>query len=76
MEKKSPMFLAFLIGAAAGAAVAYLITSGKAEELSEDLKETAGKVKDELDKQLEKGKEMVEDLKHKADEAINSINRS
>jgi len=74
MEKKSNLLLSFLIGAAAGAAIAYLLSNGKGEEIEKDIKETAGKIKDELEKQYEKGKALVEDLKQKADETLGGNN--
>lgn len=74
MEKKSNLLLSFLIGAAAGAAIAYLLTSGKGEEIEKEIKETAVKIKDELEKQYEKGKAIVEEIKHKADETIGGNN--
>lgn len=68
MEKKSPLILSFIIGAAVGAAVGYLLASGKGEEILSDLKDSAGKMKDELDKQVDKGKEFINDLKSMAEE--------
>ena len=61
MERKSGFILSLLVGAAVGAAIGYLITSGKSEELLADIKEAANKVKDEFDKQMGKGKEFMDD---------------
>ncbi|MBL7924165.1 MAG: YtxH domain-containing protein [Bacteroidia bacterium] len=66
MEKKTTLILSFIAGAAVGAAVGYLLSSGKGEELLSDLKEAAGKVKDEFDKQTDKGKEFINDLNNMA----------
>lgn len=71
MERKSSLLFSFLLGAAAGAAVGYLLASGKAEELTSDLKETAEHLKNEIDKQVERGKEIIEEVKHKAEETFN-----
>ncbi len=53
MEKKSNSWTPFLFGALVGAAVGYLIASGKAEKWIQDLKESASRFKDELESQLE-----------------------
>jgi gas vesicle protein len=71
MERKSGLLFSFLLGAAAGAAVGYLLANGKAEELTSDLKETAEKLKSEIDRQVEKGKEFIEDIKDKAEQTFN-----
>jgi gas vesicle protein len=70
MERKPNNFITFLIGAAVGATVAYLLSNGKAEHIIEDLKDGANKMKDELDKQVVKGKELIDDLKSKAEDVI------
>ncbi|MFN5356499.1 MAG: YtxH domain-containing protein [Bacteroidota bacterium] len=61
-EKKSGSVLPFLLGAAVGAAVGYLIASGKAETLLSQLKEGLDKGKEELDKQMSKGREILDAL--------------
>ncbi len=53
----SKLLLGLVVGAAVGAAVAYLATSGKGEQIFEELKEAAGKVKEGFDCALEKAKE-------------------
>lgn len=52
MENKSNSWTPFLFGALVGAAVGYLIASGKAEKWIHDLKDSATRFKDELEKQL------------------------
>ncbi len=71
MNNNSKFFLALLIGAAAGAAVGYYLASDNKEELVQDLKDTAGKVKHELETELEKGKQIVEELKTKFNDLLN-----
>lgn len=68
MEKKSALILSFIAGAAAGAVVGYLLASGKGEEMLADVKEAAGKFKDEFDKQIDKGKEILEEIKNMSEE--------
>ncbi len=70
MEKKSNLLLSFLIGAVAGATIAYLLSNDKGEEIEKDIKETVAKIKDELEKHYEKGKAIVKDIKHNAEETL------
>lgn len=63
MERKSTVVLSFIIGAAVGAAVGYLLASGKGEEIIADLKDAAGKVKDEFDKQVDNSKEFIDEIR-------------
>lgn len=67
-NNKSRMMIGFIIGAAVGAAIGYLLASDKKEEIINDIKESAGKLKDDLQDQFEKGKHVVEDLKNKAND--------
>ncbi len=75
MEKKSGMMLTFLAGAAVGAAIGYLLASGKGEELKEELDETIGKLKGEIDKQAQKGKEFIDEMKKKAEDALHGTDQ-
>jgi gas vesicle protein len=52
MDNKSNSWTPFLFGALVGAAVGYLIASGKAEKWIHELKDSANRFKDELEKQL------------------------
>lgn len=45
---QSRLILTFLAGAAAGAAIAYLVTSDRASDLIEEIKDMAIKMKDNL----------------------------
>lgn len=71
MNSNSKFLLALFVGAAAGAAIGYYLASDNKEEIVEDLKNTAGKIKDELESELEKGKQVVEDLKSKLNDLLN-----
>ncbi|RHJ92539.1 YtxH domain-containing protein [Parabacteroides bouchesdurhonensis] len=53
----SKLLLGLVVGAAVGAAVGYLAASDKREQLLEDLKEVAGKVKEGFNTALAKAKE-------------------
>lgn len=68
MEKKSALILSFIAGAAAGAVVGYILASGKGEEVLAEVKDAAGKFKDELDKQIDKGKELLTEIKNMSEE--------
>lgn len=68
MSKNSKLFLTFALGAAAGAAIGYLLSS---DENKEKIKNAARKVKDALKEELEKGKDIMDDLKNKAESIIN-----
>jgi gas vesicle protein len=74
----SPKFFGgALFGAAAGAAVTWLLTSERGKEIVADLKAVAGKVSDEvkstvsqfeteINETIDKGKAFAEDMKKKA----------
>lgn len=69
----SKLLLGLVVGAAVGAAVGYLAATDKREELLEDLKEVAGKVKEgfntALAKAKESGSEALKSVKGKVEEA-------
>ena len=56
------ILLAFLAGAAVGAAIGYFLNSDKKEELLNDLKESAAKLKKDIEENLSKAKEMVDNF--------------
>ncbi len=56
------ILLAFLAGAAVGAAVGYFLNSDKKEEILSNLKESASKLKSDIEENLTKAKEMVDNL--------------
>lgn len=69
----SKLLLGLVVGAAVGAAVGYLAATDKREELLEDLKEVAGKVKEgfntALAKAKESGSEALKNVRGKVEEA-------
>lgn len=67
MKDNTKMITALLIGAAIGGAVAWFLTSDKKEEIIEELKDAAGKAKEDITDTVEKGKKLVEDIKEKAE---------
>ncbi|MCL4482426.1 MAG: YtxH domain-containing protein [Bacteroidetes bacterium] len=56
------ILLAFVAGAAVGAAIGYFLNSEKKEELLDDLKESAAKLKKDIEENLSKVKEMVDNF--------------
>lgn len=63
MERKTAFLLSCIAGAAVGAAIGYFLASGKGEEMIADIKKAADKLKEEFDGQLEKGQEVLNELK-------------
>lgn len=66
MSKK--LLLTFALGAAAGAAIGYLLSS---DENKEKIRNAAQKIKDALKDEIVKGKEIIDDLKQTAESVIN-----
>lgn len=66
----SKLLLTVLLGAAAGAVLGYYLASDDKEQLLEDWKKMAGKVKDELENEIEKGQQIVDDLKNKVNDLL------
>ena len=58
----SKLLFAFLAGAVVGAAFGYFLNSDKKDELLEDLKESASKIKDDLKEGIEKGKSVIDNI--------------
>ena len=59
---KSKLLVTFIAGAAVGAAIGYLLASGKKDEWLNDFKEVAGKIKDDIKSKMSDGKEALNDL--------------
>jgi gas vesicle protein len=76
MNDKSKLALAFALGAAAGAALAYFLTSESGEKTIEEIKEKAAKLKTEVGEHLDKGKQIVNDLADSAERIINELNKT
>jgi hypothetical protein len=57
------ILLAFVAGAAIGAAIGYFLNSDKKEEILSDFKEGASKLKNDIEDNLSKAKEMVNNLR-------------
>ena len=58
-DKTGKLLLAFLAGAAVGAAIGYFLNSDKKDELVDDLKEGAANLKQAIDESLDKVKDIV-----------------
>jgi gas vesicle protein len=80
MSDNTKFITGLLIGAAAGAALAIFFSSDKGKEILEDakqtvdditgnIKETAGKFEDELHKIIDKGRSFLEEWEQKATDA-------
>lgn len=70
MSKRSKEISSFLLGAAVGLVMGYFLNSGKVNEVVDDLKGKAAKWKDQLDKQLDKGKDWIHHLGTENEEGI------
>lgn len=57
------ILLAFIAGAAVGAAIGYFLNSEKKEEIISDFKESASKLKNDIEDNLTRAKEMVNELR-------------
>ena len=58
----SKILLALLAGAAVGVAIGYFLNSDKKDELVNDIKDKASKLKDDLADKFEKGKTTFDNL--------------
>ena len=63
-NSSTKILMAFLAGAAVGAAIGYFLNSAKKDELLDELKEGAGKLKRGVDDSLAKAKDLVNSLKN------------
>lgn len=72
MKDKDKIIAAMLVGAAVGGAVVWFLTSDKKEEMMNDLKDTAEKVKNEFGDVIDKGLQLVEDLTGKSEPTSNN----
>ncbi len=57
------ILLAFVAGAAIGAAIGYFLNSDNKEEVLNDLKEGASKLKSDLEDNLNKAKDLVDNFR-------------
>jgi F0F1-type ATP synthase assembly protein I len=57
------ILLAFVAGAAVGVAIGYYLNSDRKDEIFNDLKEGATRLRDDLGEHLDKAKEMVENFR-------------
>ncbi len=54
------ILLAFIAGAAVGTAIGYILNSDKKDEIFNDLKEGASKLKNDIEENLAKAKDLVD----------------
>ena len=77
MKNGSAKFLVgLLVGAAAGAAAAYLSQADKREKLMDDMKEIADKVKDSFDTYKSAIDERITQMKESAVAGLNEVRNS
>lgn len=57
------ILLAFVAGAAIGAAIGYFLNSDKKEDILNDLKDSASKLKENIEDNLTKAKEVVDQFR-------------
>ncbi len=72
MSDQSKGMMMFLLGAVTGVAIGYFLASDNKEEIISNIKDKVNKVKDDLEGQIEKGKKLVNDIKQKANDLMES----
>lgn len=68
MSENKKLLAGILLGAAAGAALAILLSSEKGKEFLSDLQDTASKLGEGVKDTIEKGKQFAADLGKQAEE--------
>ncbi|MBA2407253.1 MAG: YtxH domain-containing protein [Chitinophagales bacterium] len=71
MNHKPKFIITLLLGAAAGVAAGYYLASDNKEEIIEDLKATAVKIKDDVRGEINKGKEIVDFVRNTINDLLN-----
>jgi hypothetical protein len=74
MIDKSKLALAFILGAAAGVAIAYILTTEQGEKTIQDVKDAAGKLQDEAGDKLNKSRQVIQDIADTAERIITNLN--
>ncbi len=72
MTDNSKFLAGLLLGAAAGAAIGYLLTTDKGKEIVEEIKSAAGAAGDEVKSALEKGRKWASEFEEKASSSFNT----
>jgi uncharacterized membrane-anchored protein YhcB (DUF1043 family) len=67
-NENSKLLLALLGGVAIGVAIGYFLNSDKKDEIVDNLKEKASKLKEDLSDEIDKGKSIIEELKNSVEE--------
>ena len=67
-NENSKLLLALLGGVAVGVAIGYFLNSDKKDEIVDNLKDKASKLKEDLSDEIDKGKSIIEDLKNSVEE--------
>ena len=72
MSDQSKGMMMFLLGAVTGVAIGYFLASDNKEEIISNIKAKVNKLKDDLEGQIQKGKRLVDDIKQKANDLMES----
>ena len=70
MSNSKKTAITFILGAAAGIVVGYFLASDDKAEIVADIKDSAYRVREELENQIERGKKFVDQLKSKVNDLL------